>query len=258
VSTLVKPRWALAALVVASLVLGSGRGVRATSWALLAHTAQSGQISAITTPMINTTGAGFIAVTEQGLIFNASNQQINEVTDSANNGPGVFMANGLRFAGGQYGIAPLFIVSPATSTTHTFTMTGSSSNYPQMAVEAFSGQPIGCSPTTVTYQTVASTTVQPGSITPAFNGALILSGYQGGNVTLTVDSGFTITDQLAEGGGFQSSIAMAYLIQGTAAPVNPTWTASSSTNGAATLMACYPVGSGGGGGETSAVFAGGS
>lgn len=67
----------------------------------------------------------------------------------------------------------------------------------------------------------AVTSLQPGPITPSTNGQLIISGFIDAAGTATVNSGFTITDQAAVLG------TQAYLVQSSAATINPTWSFSS-------------------------------
>ena len=69
------------------------------------------------------------------------------------------------------------------------------------------------------------TSLATGSVTPAANGSLIVSGWTGMNGTSnpTVDSGLTLTTAQNPIGGTCLAGAAAYLIQSTAAAINPTW-----------------------------------
>lgn len=72
-----------------------------------------------------------------------------------------------------------------------------------------------------------ATTVQPGSLTPSVPGCLILVGWSiDAGATVAIDSGFTILDQANFVGGASYGGGLAYLIQTSAAPVNPTITVS--------------------------------
>lgn len=74
---------------------------------------------------------------------------------------------------------------------------------------------------------VSGTSIQPGSITPSQNDCLIASCFEWDNSdTASIDSSFTISNQ----GGSPNPIgaAFGYLIQTTAAAVNPTWSIASS------------------------------
>jgi len=71
----------------------------------------------------------------------------------------------------------------------------------------------------------SGTSLATGSVTPAANGALIVSGWAGMNNTSnpTVGSGLTKTTSQNPSAGTCIAGAMAYLIQTTAAAINPTW-----------------------------------
>lgn len=75
------------------------------------------------------------------------------------------------------------------------------------------------------YQTVSGTSIQPGSRTPANDNSLIVSACGAlASGAQSINSGFTITNQLTFSSGVNSSGALSYLIQGAKAAVNPTWT----------------------------------
>jgi|SRR6185503_6586296 len=80
---------------------------------------------------------------------------------------------------------------------------------------------------------------QPGSITPSFNGELIVSVFWNTNhgPTTSVDSGITMFDNVAAGG---SGISPGYLVQTTAAAINPTWNSTSAGFNAA-VIASFPA-----------------
>lgn len=74
----------------------------------------------------------------------------------------------------------------------------------------------------------ASPTIQPGSVTPSQSNELIITGVSSNptNDTYTINSGFTITDSQLHTPGATEGSALAYLVQGAAAAINPTWTSS--------------------------------
>jgi hypothetical protein len=79
---------------------------------------------------------------------------------------------------------------------------------------------------------------QPGSVTPSVNSELVVTGYvppNGGSGTPTISAGFTITDAAAYASGSTVGGAMAYQIQTTATPVNPTWATTGGGTGAAII-----------------------
>lgn len=89
----------------------------------------------------------------------------------------------------------------------------------------------------------SGTTVQPGSLTPSVGGALIVTGMSDTDGTVgpeTVDSGFAITDSLPWNSGNYEGFSLAYLVQTSAAPVNPTWTWFNSGQSAARMAVFKP------------------
>lgn len=92
-------------------------------------------------------------------------------------------------------------------------------------------------------------TFQAGSITPSANNTLIIANVTWNTYTgsVTIDSGFTIISQNTIGGGAVFGAATAYLIQSSAAAINPTWTFGSGV-GAANISANIAsfLGTGGG------------
>lgn len=179
------------------------------SFSLLSHGAGSG-----TTSAINTTGADLIVLALSG------NPGTGTPTDSQSNtwtGLGSF-ASDFNSA-----VQIWYCASPFTSASHTFTDSDSQSS---ICAAAFSGSntiPIDTS--TGTHNLPVPNSTCP-SITPGQNNSLIITiGGTGWTNTTTIDQGFTVTDFVDLGSVF--SIEMAYLIQGTAAAVNPTFSPSS-------------------------------
>lgn len=87
----------------------------------------------------------------------------------------------------------------------------------------------------------SSTSIQPGSITPSEDGCLLVSTVTcvGGGV-ITPPAGWTVV------GNNTNYAAIAYLIQGTAAAVNPTWSAASSSHMSSSMTVWKPAAGGGG------------
>jgi hypothetical protein len=141
-----------------------------------------------------------------------------------------------------------YAINPTVGAGHTFTVSGTT-NYPSLGVAAFSGvdtsSPYEVENGAVTVATAAS--LQTGSITPATNNALVISGASIGSasVTVSVDSGLTEIGELALVGGQAFGVCLAYLIQGTAAAINPTWT-NSVSGYLATAIASFEAAAGGG------------
>jgi hypothetical protein len=87
---------------------------------------------------------------------------------------------------------------------------------------------------------------QPGSVTPSEDNELVVTVVSGNSFTssVTIDGGFTISDQVNNGLGAHRAAAMAYLVQTTAAAANPTWT--NVENSDTLVIATFKAGAGGG------------
>jgi hypothetical protein len=97
----------------------------------------------------------------------------------------------------------------------------------------------------------SATSWQPGSITPSQNGDLIVTGLCHVTTdTYSINSSFIIPSggQNTYIGGQRHGNATAYLIQGTAAAVNPTWSWTTSDDPAIAIAAFKAAAGGGGGG----------
>src|SRR5262249_33242092 len=84
-----------------------------------------------------------------------------------------------------------------------------------------------------------STTNQVGSVTPASSGELIVThlGWGTTGQTASIDSGFTITDQIDLVSGQHYGGALAYKIKTDAAAENPTWTVTTAVQLTARIAA---------------------
>jgi hypothetical protein len=108
---------------------------------------------------------------------------------------------------------------------HTFT--GVSTLAPSIAVLAVSGA-LSTDPFDQQNGTTDAngvTTKAVGSVTPSEANELITAciGWAAGTSNQSIDSGFTITDNVNYSGGSHMGVALAYLIQGSASAVNPAW-----------------------------------
>lgn len=137
--------------------------------------------------------------------------------------------------------------NPTVGTGHTFTISGTEI-YPSVYVQAFSGADL-TDPFDQESGAVANSvaTIQPGAITPSANDALLVTLVSHERASASINSGFTESGDIGIGGNIIAGAA-AYLIQTSAASVNPTWTIpSSATDGIATRMASFLAAGGGGG-----------
>lgn len=183
--------------------------------ALVANTAAgSGDTNSVTTSSIDTTGATLLIV---GSVSG------NSVSGSISDSKGNTWTPLTEY--GSTGRSRLFYcVNPSVGSGHTFTNTATAGN-PSIFVLALSGTATS-SPFDVENGVSADTTgltYQPGSVTPSQNNEVVVTLVGGRNSNPnTIDSGFTITDQVTTA----ARGSLAYLVQTTASAVNPTWTAS--------------------------------
>ncbi len=187
------------------------------SYALVAHAVSGQPFGGITatTPARNTVGANFIIIAcgwVQPTPMVPTDSQGNTWTPLPQYS---FTQTNARF---------FYCINPSTSSNHIFTLTnGIGSTFPVMAVQAWSG----VNSFDVQNGGTGGPSTQPvtaGPVTPAGNGELIISSEVSINsATISVDSGFTLTD-FVPNVGHGLGIAMSYLEQGSAATVNPTWT----------------------------------
>jgi hypothetical protein len=143
-----------------------------------------------------------------------------------------------------------YVTNPTVGAGHTFTISGTGI-YPHLAAAAFSGadtaspfdQENGAN-------AAAATSIQTGSVTPTTNDQLIIAGVVGFDTNApTINLSFTTTDTEATDGSTKMMGGLAYLIQTSAAAVNPTWSWVGSDPSAASI-ATFKAAAGGGGGTT--------
>jgi hypothetical protein len=197
--------------------------------AILGHKAATG-----TTAAMDTTGATLLVAANDAGSAGAP-------TDSASN---TWTAID-NITGGSFGgnVALYYVNNPTTSATHTFTSAGGLS---AVFVVAASGTNTSGPLETST----KSTANQPGSITPATDGSLLVVVLQpGGDAITGINSSFVLQDTIAGTGGVTYGGGLATLIQGTAAAVNPTWTVNAGGSGG-DIMASFKPAAGGGGTAT--------
>jgi len=204
------------------LLNGSGGNPTIT---LLAHTGQ-GAVggSTVTTAAIDTTGATLIVVnagnlsgTSGTLTDNKSNTWTLIRKDSST----TTVSNSLYYCS-----------NPTVGTGHTFTYVRTG-NYPSMCVAAFGGAISSPLDKQNGANSAGAGSIATGSVTPSVGREVLVCGLSLSSVSvgLSINSGFTITDNVTNLAGNHIFVAMAYLIQSGAAASNPTW--SWTINGAA-------------------------
>ena len=205
---------------------------------LVAHTSCAAA-SGCTTSGVNTSGANLVVAVGTGCATTAPT-----ISDSSSNS---YSAAG-SFQGAGPGVEIFYVSSPTTSASQTFSINAcnGSSSFATLEITAWSGA-LSSSPLDQTNGGSTSssvTTFQPGSITPSVSNALIIAGATTGQTASgsasSINSGFTISDQ----NGFSNAVnyagMMAYLVQSSAAAVNPTWTFPGSGPAAAAIASFKP------------------
>lgn len=129
-----------------------------------------------------------------------------------------------------------YCVGGTVGGSHTFTAS-STGGFPTVLAAAFSGA--HASPfdqETAGAHGSGITSIQPGSVTPGEDNELLVSvvGLNAAN-TISINGGFTESDEVAYSSGNHFGASLAYLIQTSAAAANPTWSWASSTAGATTI-----------------------
>lgn len=203
---------------------------------VVATTHKAGQANGVTTDAIDTSGANLIVVSVSWY------RQVGDPTISDNRGN---TYTGLTQRGASNTNNRLYYcASPTVGSGHTFTVSGTNT-YAPISVVAASGA--HATPFDVENGSAGAsgTSRQPGSLTPSENGCLIVSGVTSSGSSHSLDSGFTYSQNnysvgVSMGGG------CGYLIQGTAAGVNPTWSWTTSSYNAATIASFKPAAGGGG------------
>jgi hypothetical protein len=167
---------------------------------------------------IDTTGATLLLVSAA---YYFSGSPTNTISDSKGN-PWVPLTASAGGVNHQW----FYVLAPVVGPGHTFTITCSGSGYPACHAYAFAG--VG------SYQTESgvSSAVPPpplacGSLTPTVNGALVVAGLGYLASASTADTitpaGFTTHSILYVSGATVQGSA-AWQVQAVAAPINPTWT----------------------------------
>lgn len=171
------------------------------AYSLIAHGQSRPSIGNPTLPL-NCTGANlFVAV--------ASGRGTLAVSDSLSNTWSIAVSD---FSVSGNGGAIFYCLNPTVGASQTFnTLSGS---FDIMNVTAWSGAAASSvlGPTNFA-DTLTGSTFQPGSVTPTSNGSLIVSGIGSNNTgTITIDTGFTVSDQASLNAGVSFGLGQGYLI----------------------------------------------
>lgn len=197
-----------------------------------------------TTGTIDTTGADLLVVHVGKFDGSTGGASGGTLSDSKSN-----TWTALTPQDGTDAVSRIFYCeNPTVGTGHDFTF-GNTSSFSSIEVLAFSGAKVAGSYEAENGATGSGTSLQPGSVTPTENGALIFTGkcWNASITGLSINSSFTLQEEEPYGGGTNMGSAAAYLIQGTAGAINPTWSWTTSVSAAATI-AVFLAEDGGGGG----------
>jgi hypothetical protein len=205
--------------------------------ALVNHGTAHGAGLPLTSSAINMTGANVLAA-----CVNASSGATPTLSDSSSN----TWVSALKDNGGTSTIA-YYAANATVSGSMTFTLSGGGS-YASMEVAGFSAlssNPYDPAGAQGAYNAGVNT-VQPGSLTTSVNGELVITctGTSGGSsmFPVSINSSFTISDQVAYSSGNYYGGAMAYFVQPAAGAINPTWSYSANGSITAVQLAFEPNG----------------
>lgn len=172
---------------------------------------------AVTTSAIDTTGANFIIV----VIAGNGNISAATLSDSKSNTWSTVTESNTGTSRAQL----FYAFNPIVGTGHTFSTNSVASNFVSLCVASFSGVTATAFDTQSHFEGDGSdTSIQPGSITPFGSDQLIVSALGDFTTdTISIDSSFTITDQIPSQFAVRYGCALAYLAQTGQSAVNPTW-----------------------------------
>lgn len=189
----------------------------------------TGTPNGVTTGAINTTGANFCAQ----FLADYTPGSGEAFSDNKGNSYSALAASENTNVRAQFAYAE----NATTGTSHTFSVSGTGI-YPTLGAIACSGVKTSGSFDQQNGAVTggASTTIQPGSVTPTENNELVLTGVCFGQAaSVTVNLGFTEIADIAFSSGNYFQMGLAYEIQTTATARNPTWTSGTSEEGAARI-----------------------
>jgi hypothetical protein len=181
--------------------------------------------STIVTAAIDTTGATLLVLAVG--FYNGAHADVT-ISDSATN----TWSTRTTYSQADYSVKIYYAENPITSATHTFTKSVNDT-YGSIAVAAFSNTAVA---SVVDGDAgaggAATTTQQPGSLTPGQNNSLVITALvypPTAAGAATINSSFTVAhSQNGDAGAGNHSVALAYKVQTTAGAENPTWTSPTS------------------------------
>jgi hypothetical protein len=205
------------------------------AWTLVAHqAAPSTNGNSATTAAVNITGANLIVVFV-GWFSAATTIAISDSASNTWSGPiGTPVSANVA-------LSTYYLFNPTTSASYTVTITSPGNpTFPSVAMMAWSGAATSPLDQAAGHGNVsAGTSVQAGFITPSANNELIPVGLAVDTSlpgSPSINSGFTQLDFVPWVNGVNEAVGSGYLAQTTAAVVNPTWSWTNTSDGAASIQ----------------------
>ena len=235
----INPAWTLASSVACAATIATFKAAPTTQVQLISHAAVAGTAgSNVTTAAINTTGATLLVVavaSNAGVAVTSVSDLVGGLSNTWNQLTSYKPSTNTR-------ITLFYSVPTHTGASHTFTSTNPTTTDAAVAVCAFLGT-AASSPFDVQSGSAAegTLTVQPGSITPAVNGEVLVTAVGSlGDTAATIAGGFLKTNYSQTVGGNAWGLAMGYMVQITAGAANPTWSVTTGSSLVAAIASFKP------------------
>lgn len=207
------------------------------AFSLVGHVkAQSTNTTGVTTGTLDTTGADLLVLVLSDFAGGAR----GTISDSKGNSWTPLTS---RTSVGNRRVTIFYSLPTTVGSGHTFTSTGGAgADFPAIAITAWSGRVGGVFDVENGAIDDSGSTLATGSVTPAFDNALIISGWSGDGTTgsLAIDSGMTLVDSFTAPG--EEGLGHAYKVQTTKAAINPTWTPWGGNTSEAVAIAVFNQG----------------
>lgn len=204
--------------------------------ALVFHAEKAGTSagSGATTDAVDSTGCSLLVAGY------ASRINIPTLTDSKSNAWTALT----EYAPSSSRVRLYYCAAPTVGSGHTFSVSGGSATYGTVFVLGFSGTAATPFDKESGSGGTGGTSRQPGSVTPASNGSVLVSMLSASTTTTNPLIDGSYTAHALSGTGVNQNSGIAYLIQTTATASNPTWSWTGNDHNAATIAVFSPAASG--------------
>ena len=195
---------------------------------LHSHTKGTGTNGATTTPTINKTAGGTTTLT----VVHVAQYKGGTLTPPQDSQSNLYITALTGKAGPVETYSKLFYkVNPSCGASHSWTVSNTGI-YASFQVANFMGTDTSSPYESESGNTSAASasTIAPGSVTPAADGSLVVTGFSwntSSSAVATIDGSFVVSDQSVYGAG--EGGALAYLLSSSGA-ANPTWTIAPNTS----------------------------